>query len=901
MSSQTLKQRVLAIALLLLTIAIGIAFGRGLIRANLFPIAIAASILFLFAIVSLVVASCSNDGKFFALNWFLPFLKKDRSGRQPAFLLRIARCIFPKSWFADRVKGKPGRFRRLLKWIGPSVHSSPLRRCIQTLSLIIFLFLFLWVCWPYHARPVGEGNTSREWKFSGIDQDVGDLRFEVSAFRDTDSWLQKGDSVFLNEQASATAVVERNAIVSIACTISDIERSDIKQLDNKNRLSAPSGSALPDSANFDDAQSDSENSGAENSNSDNAQSSSNPFGLPQTSTAATNRNREPVEVVSITLAPVDELTETQFDRLFGSTNLWELRNRDRNEWPSHYTDNLANKEFLPAESFLTVDPLVSLSTAIASRSWIWSLVCAAAILIVSVFVPRGFCGYLCPLGTVIDLFDWTVTRRFKKLRVADEGWWVHIKYYLLTATLISALLGVLVSGFVSAIPVITRALLFLIEPLQIGIMRDWHQVAPMHWGHWLSIALFALVLMLGFLRARFWCKYVCPSGALFSIGNLLRVTERKVESSCINCNRCVDICPFDAIKPDFTTRVTDCTLCQSCGGVCPTHAIKFVERWNLVELKTENDPPTNETAIGRRGLLSLIAGSSAALVGGVAIASAAKLSASSASEALLPVRPPGSIPEEDFLQACIRCGECFKVCPNNVLQAEGFQQGINGLWAPMVNANWAGCESSCNACGQVCPTGAIRALPLAEKRVAKMGLAIVDQKTCLPLAGKEECQLCVDECNAAGYRAIEFTQVHTQTDEAGQPIPDSGFLAPVVVAERCVGCGLCQTRCNAINVKEKKLLKESAIIVEAGIGKEDRIKTGSYQKLRAAELEKRERASASTTKDAEYFVPDSIESSLETGAGKNKPATKDEVNERETKEPGIPNEDAIDDDPFGLN
>ena len=145
--------------------------------------------------------------------------------------------------------------------------------------------------------------------------------------------------------------------------------------------------------------------------------------------------------------------------------------------------------------------------------------------------------------------------------------------------------GVLVSGYVAAIPIVTRAMLFLGDPLQSGLSRGWHLVPEMHLGHFFSLLMFAAVLGLGFLQPRFWCKYVCPSGAVFSLGNLFRVTERKVESTCINCNKCVEICPFDAIKPDFTTRTTDCTFCQTCGGVCPTDAIKFVERWNLVELK----------------------------------------------------------------------------------------------------------------------------------------------------------------------------------------------------------------------------------------------------------------------------------------------------------------------------
>ena len=73
------------------------------------------------------------------------------------------------------------------------------------------------------------------------------------------------------------------------------------------------------------------------------------------------------------------------------------------------------------------------------------------------------------------------------------------------------------------------------------------------------------------------------------------------------------------------------------------------------------------------------------------------------------------MPEKQFLQLCIRCGECFKVCPNNVLQPMSFDQGLDNLWTPQVVADWAGCESSCNNCGQVCPTGAIREISVAEK------------------------------------------------------------------------------------------------------------------------------------------------------------------------------------------
>jgi formate hydrogenlyase subunit 6/NADH:ubiquinone oxidoreductase subunit I len=183
-----------------------------------------------------------------------------------------------------------------------------------------------------------------------------------------------------------------------------------------------------------------------------------------------------------------------------------------------------------------------------------------------------------------------------------------------------------------------------------------------------------------------------------------------------------------------------------------------------------------------------------------------------------------------------------QACPNNVLQPLGLDRGLDNLWTPHVVADWSGCEPSCSNCGQICPTGAIRALPLEEKRVVRMGLAVVDLQTCLPHAGREACQLCVDECRLAGYDALEFLRVGTELDVFGEPIEGSGFLAPTVHAERCVGCGLCQTRCYQINVKSKRLLTASAVVVEAGAGKEDRLRSGSYLEQRRAEKQMQEAA-----------------------------------------------------------
>ena len=503
--------------------------------------------------------------------------------------------------------------------------------------------------------------------------------------------------------------------------------------------------------------------------------------------------------------------------------------------PRDQAAGFAAREFIEAETFLALDPLVGISTAVAARTWVRTLTWAGGILLVCLFMPRGFCGYVCPLGTLIDLWDWAVGRRVKRFTLRRRSWWVHLRYYVLAAVLVASAFGVLLSGFVAAIPVLTRGLQSALGPVQLGVLSGWHMVPPISAGQVASIALLGLILSLSLLGPRFWCRYLCPTGAVFSIGSLLRVFERKVSSGCIGCGKCAEVCPFDAIKADFTTRPANCTFCQTCGGVCPVRAIEFVPRGRQGDLKPPDEQPAGEVPLSRRGFLAGAAGGAAALLA-VGPVLGQRLGAG---RAAIAVRPPGSVPEAEFLGMCVRCGSCVKACPTGTLQLAGFGQGLGGLWTPRADGSRAGCDPGCNICGQVCPTGAIRALPLEEKRLVRMGRAVVNEKTCLPHAGRQSCRMCVEACSRAGHNAIEFLHVGIEVDETGMPIEDTGYLAPVVLAEKCVGCGLCQARCYQINVAERRLLRDSAIRVEAGAGKEDRIMRGSYRDLRDAERRRR--------------------------------------------------------------
>jgi ferredoxin len=345
--------------------------------------------------------------------------------------------------------------------------------------------------------------------------------------------------------------------------------------------------------------------------------------------------------------------------------------------------------------------------------------------------------------------------------------------------------------------------------VQLGLAKNWGMVPPLTAAVGLSLALFAGVFLLGLLGPRFWCRYVCPSGALLSLPSLLSRFKRQVHDRCIACGKCLEVCPFDAIQPDLGTRILNCAFCQTCGGVCPTAAIHF----GPLSRSTPNHK--RDVAVGqpltRRAMLGSVAGGTAA----------ALLTRFATTAHARPVRPPGSVPEESFLDLCIRCEQCLKVCPGPVLQAAGLEHGFEALWTPVAVFPHAGCHQDCNFCTQVCPTGAIQPLSLADKRRFLIGLAVVDSGSCLPHRGERDCQLCFDECNAAGYRAIEMRPIQLATG----PIPEGTFspeqieqmgriLAPFVKADACVGCGLCEYRCHSAWVSRKKLLKRSAVVVQ---------------------------------------------------------------------------------------
>ncbi len=154
------------------------------------------------------------------------------------------------------------------------------------------------------------------------------------------------------------------------------------------------------------------------------------------------------------------------------------------------------------------------------------------------------------------------------------------------------------------------------------------------------------------------------------------------------------------------------------------------------------------------------------------------------------IRPPGALAEPDFVARCVRCGECMKVCINNALQPSALEAGVEGIFSPRLVPRLGYCEYNCTLCGQVCPTGAIRPLPLIEKQRTVIGRAVFDHNRCLPWAKGIPCLVCQEHCPTAD-KAIRLRPA-VVIDQNGNSVT---LQQPYVVDSLCIGCGICENKC----------------------------------------------------------------------------------------------------------
>jgi polyferredoxin len=490
---------------------------------------------------------------------------------------------------------------------------------------------------------------------------------------------------------------------------------------------------------------------------------------------------------------------------------------------------------LPVTFFFQLDPLVGLTSLLSGYRLIDGFLWALGIVLLTVLIGRAFCGFICPFGTIHHAAGWfkPALKGDRMVQANKKKASQRLKYFLLIALLVAAIFGLNVAGLLDPIALLFRSLALAVLPgLGVGIRSLFEAMAgsdikfinllsyaaevlvapvfgysnPAYQTAWFIGLIFLVALFLNRIRPRFWCRTLCPLGALlgiFSRFSILRL--EKYAEKCTECNLCVKHCQGAASpRPDQQWETAECHVCLNCFNVCPEEALAFKFKW------TPGFTPGPD--IGKRALFG-------ALLAGISIPFLGRLDGQidKMPDPRL-IRPPGALPEKQFLELCLRCGQCMKVCPTNVINPTLAEAGMAGFWTPRLIMTQGYCEYTCTLCGSVCPTGAIAEISAKEKieRPIKIGSAYIDRGRCLPWSGNAPCIVCQEHCPTSPKAIYLERDVVSAAD--GKKI---NVQLPFVDLKRCIGCGICENRCpvrglpaiRTISAGESRSLKNQILLL----------------------------------------------------------------------------------------
>ena len=469
----------------------------------------------------------------------------------------------------------------------------------------------------------------------------------------------------------------------------------------------------------------------------------------------------------------------------------------------------------PVNWIIQLDPLVGLGTLLTTRTLYAGLVWGLAAVVLTILLGRFFCGWLCPFGTIHHFVGYLARRkRAIKARMALNRYHPaqSIKYWILVFLLMMAAVSLAVDalrlphttpagfaivlilglialivlavrqaklhtpktilavaiiggswalagflfhgdwrplaslqiGLLDPIPLVYRSVNLILLPLVDHTTLPASSTPRLYAGTGLIALIFVAAVLLNLIRPRFYCRFVCPLGALFGVlGRFAIWRIGKSREECTDCQLCEKNCE-GACQPTGRIRAAECVLCLNCIDDCHHGLMGYHTAPSAGGEILSPD-------LSRREFLT-------ATVSGAAAIPLLRIAGNPGPNwnARL-VRPPGSLPEDQFLSRCIKCGQCMRICPTNVIHPAGLTAGLEGVWTPVLNfrIGTSGCQHNCIACGNLCPTAAIRPISLAERQgleryaeqgPIKIGTAFIDRGRCLPWAMDRPCIVCQENC-----------------------------------------------------------------------------------------------------------------------------------------------------------
>ncbi len=191
-----------------------------------------------------------------------------------------------------------------------------------------------------------------------------------------------------------------------------------------------------------------------------------------------------------------------------------------------------------------------------------------AFVLMSLLLKKSFCAWLCPVGTLSERL-WRAGQKFfgRTFRLPQ---WADIP--------LRGLKYLLLGFFVFAIGAMSAAALedFMYTPY--GVVADVKMLNFFREMGTTALIVIALLALLSMLVQNFWCRYLCPYGALMGLVSLLSPMKiRRDAQACIDCAKCARACPA-GLRVDRLVQIrsAECTACLECIAVCPAEgALQF--------------------------------------------------------------------------------------------------------------------------------------------------------------------------------------------------------------------------------------------------------------------------------------------------------------------------------------
>lgn len=432
----------------------------------------------------------------------------------------------------------------------------------------------------------------------------------------------------------------------------------------------------------------------------------------------------------------------------------------------------------------------------------------AVLIVLTLVFGRIYCSIICPFGIMQDIMA-RFRRKKNRYSYSPERRW--LRYTVLALFVAAFILGAgSVVALIEPYSAFGRIMTNIFRPayeagnnLLASIAEHYESYAFYSVDTWVrsmptlivAVATFVVIFTLAIYGGRTYCNTICPVGTILSF--LARFSWMKIrfdEEKCRKCGKCSRNCKASCI--DFREMKVDysrCVVCGNCLRQCAFDALHYeahtrvkADKPEKSVKKNEDNKPDEPDDKGRRAVIS----SAALVVAAAALAEEktkvdgglAVIEDKIAPKRSTPVTPPGSISAANLAKHCTGCQLCVAQCPNDVLRPS---TGLLNMMQPTMSYEHGYCRPECTFCADVCPTGAIRSISLADKSSIQIGHAVWIKENCLPVSDGVECGNCERHCPVGA-----ITMIHLGGDESSPKVP-------AVNEARCVGCGACEHLCPA--------------------------------------------------------------------------------------------------------